>query len=175
MFGMGWSEMVVIGIVALIVVGPEELPGLFRTVGQYVGKAKGMAREFSRAMDQAADQSGMKDINKTLQAAANPKKFGLDQAKKAVGSTLDPERAEAKQKMGDAMAKAATERKEREAAEAAAEAELDRAEADMDALKATKVPAGNPTLTAAPKPAPKPAATDGVTEQPIPTEPEAKE
>ncbi len=134
MFGMGWSEMVVIGIVALIVVGPQELPGLFRSVGQYVGKAKGMAREFSRAMDQAADQSGMKDINKTLKAASNPTQFGKDAIKSTFDpSSLTPERAETKEKMDAAMAKAAEDRKAREAA--AAEAALDEAEADMAALR----------------------------------------
>ena len=40
MFGMGWSEMVLIGIVALIVVGPKDLPNLFRTLGQFTGKAR---------------------------------------------------------------------------------------------------------------------------------------
>ena len=134
MFGMGWSEMVLIGIVALIVVGPQDLPGLFRTVGQYVGKAKGMAREFSRAMDQAADQSGMKDINKTLKAASNPTQFGKDAIKSTLDtSSLTPERAETKEKMDAAMAKAAEERKAREAA--AAEAALDEAEADLAALR----------------------------------------
>lgn len=120
MFGMGWSEIVIIGIVALIVVGPQELPGLFRQVGKAVGKAKGMAREFSRAMDQAADQAGVSDINKTLRAASNPVKYGADQVK----STLSPEREEMRKKMDDAMAKAATDRHTREAeAEEAAQAE----------------------------------------------------
>ena len=43
MFDLGWTELLVIGVVALIVVGPKELPVLFRKVGQFVGKAKGMA------------------------------------------------------------------------------------------------------------------------------------
>lgn len=124
MFGMGGSEIAVIGIIALIVVGPQELPGLFRQVGKAVGKAKGMAREFSRAMDQAADQAGVNDINKTIRAASNPVKFGTDQVK----STLSPEREEVRQKMDEAMAKAARERHAREAEEAAkAEAAADEA------------------------------------------------
>ena len=51
----------VIGIVALIVVGPKDLPGMFRTVGQFMGKARGMAREFQRSMEAAADESGLKE------------------------------------------------------------------------------------------------------------------
>ena len=126
MFGLGASEMVVIGIVALIVIGPKDLPGLFRTMGQFTGKARMMAREFSRAMDQAADQSGMNDISKTLKAAANPKKFGADKLKEATGMTKGPattelseERQAAKEKMSKAMGDAAVVRKAREAEEAA--------------------------------------------------------
>ena len=126
MFGLGASEMVVIGIVALIVIGPKDLPGLFRTMGQFTGKARMMAREFSRAMDQAADQSGMNDISKTLKAAVNPKKFGADKLKEATGMTKGPattelseERQAAKEKMSKAMGDAAVARKAREAEEVA--------------------------------------------------------
>lgn len=54
MFDIGWQELIVIGVLALLVVGPKELPGLFRTVGQYVGKARSIAREFQRSMEDAA-------------------------------------------------------------------------------------------------------------------------
>ncbi|MEO1468364.1 MAG: Sec-independent protein translocase protein TatB [Pseudomonadota bacterium] len=54
MFDIGWQELIVIGVLALLVVGPKELPGLFRTVGQYVGKARRIAREFQRSMEDAA-------------------------------------------------------------------------------------------------------------------------
>lgn len=125
MFGLGWSELLVVGIVALIVIGPKDLPGLFRTMGQFTGKARMMAREFSRAMEQAADDAGVKDISKTLNAAANPKKFGVDKIKEATGVTetpLSPERQAAKEKMSKAMGDAALARQAREAEEAAAKA-----------------------------------------------------
>lgn len=128
MFGLGWSELLVVGIVALIVIGPKDLPGLFRTMGQFTGKARMMAREFSRAMEQAADDSGVKDISKTLNAAANPKKFGVDKIKEATGVTetpLSPERQAAKEKMSKAMGDAALARQAREAEEAAAKAEAE--------------------------------------------------
>jgi len=76
MFGLGWSEMMVVGIVALIVIGPKDLPVVFRTMGEFTGKAKAMAREFSRAMNDAAKDSGVNDISAGLKAAANPKAFG---------------------------------------------------------------------------------------------------
>ena len=56
MFDIGWGELFLIGVVALIVVGPKELPGLFRTVGNFTGKARGMAREFQRSLEQAANE-----------------------------------------------------------------------------------------------------------------------
>jgi len=70
MFDVGFSELVVIGVVSLIVVGPKDLPGMFRTVGKYVGKAKGMAREFQRSLEDAADASGFKDVTDDLKGAA---------------------------------------------------------------------------------------------------------
>jgi sec-independent protein translocase protein TatB len=131
MFGMGWSEIVLISIVALIVVGPKDLPVLFRKVGQFAGKAKGMAREFSRAMNDAADEAGVAEVSKTLRAAANPVQTGLDSVKKAATDftkyapdsetgKLAQERAEAAVKINKAAAKRAS---DRIAAERAAEAE----------------------------------------------------
>lgn len=112
----------VVGIVALIVIGPKDLPQLFRTMGEFTGKAKGMAREFSRAMNDAANDAGVNDISKGIKAAANPKAFGVDKIKEATGITaataaLTPERAAAKEKMDAGMAKEAEARRaEREAA-----------------------------------------------------------
>ena len=66
MFDIGWSEMMVVGVVALIVVGPKDLPKMFHTLGEFTGKARGMAREFQRAMDAAARESGVNDVVKDL-------------------------------------------------------------------------------------------------------------
>ncbi len=66
MFDIGFSELLLIGVVALIVVGPKDLPVMFRTVGRYVGKAKSMAREFQRSMEDAADATGFKDIQEDI-------------------------------------------------------------------------------------------------------------
>lgn len=62
MFDIGWSELLLIGVVALIVVGPKELPRMLRTVGQYVGRAKSVAREFQRSMDDAAREMDVQEL-----------------------------------------------------------------------------------------------------------------
>lgn len=69
MLDLGWSELLVIGVVALIVVGPKDLPRMLRTLGQYAGRARGIAREFQRSMDEAARQADideLKDVKKGL-------------------------------------------------------------------------------------------------------------
>ncbi len=77
MFDLGLTELLLIGIVALIIVGPKDLPVLFRRVGEFVGRMKGMAREFTSAMNDAADEAGVKDVAKTMRAATNPIKTSL--------------------------------------------------------------------------------------------------
>ena len=79
MFDIGWTELLIIGIVALIVVGPKDLPKMFRTLGQMTAKMRGMAREFQRAMDDAADASGVKDVARDLRKATDPQGMGLDE------------------------------------------------------------------------------------------------
>lgn len=68
MFDLGWSELLVIGSLALIVVGPKDLPSLLRTVGKHVAQMRGMARDFQRSMEDAAreaDISKMKELRDT--------------------------------------------------------------------------------------------------------------
>ncbi len=78
MFDLGWTELMVIGIITLIVVGPKDLPKMFRSLGQFTAKARAMAREFQRAMDDAADASGVKDVAKDLRKATDTKGMGFD-------------------------------------------------------------------------------------------------
>ena len=121
MFDFGLPELLLIGIVALIVVGPKDLPVLFRRVGEFVGRMKGMAREFTSAMNDAADQAGVKDVTKSIKAAANPVKTGLDKVGEATKefTNFDPmsetgklasERLDASKKMREATAKQQTDK-----------------------------------------------------------------
>lgn len=116
MFDLGLTELLLIGIVALIIVGPKDLPVLFRRVGEFVGRMKGMAREFTSAMNEAADDAGVKDVAKTMRAATNPIKTGLDKAGETTKefTNFDPlsetgklasERADASKKIHEVTAK----------------------------------------------------------------------
>lgn len=194
MFDMGWSELLVVGVVALIVVGPKDLPVLFRKVGQFVGKAKGMAREFSSAMNDAADDTGMREIssglNKSLKAATNPLGTAMDGVKSATKSLADinpdsetaklaAKRAEDAKKMQAVRDRTIAERKQREAKEALAAADAkvaDLAKPVTPAAKpvakpaaAKKTPAKKPAApkaAAAKKPAAKPAAKKPAAKKP---------
>jgi sec-independent protein translocase protein TatB len=64
MFDIGWGELVVIGIVALIAIGPKELPTVLRTLGQYMGKVKRMAAEFQGQFQEAMREAEMADLKK---------------------------------------------------------------------------------------------------------------
>ena len=62
MFDVGWSEMAVILMVALIVIGPKDLPRVGRTIGKWTAKARGMAREFQRSLDDMAREAELQDL-----------------------------------------------------------------------------------------------------------------
>ena len=66
MFDIGWSELVVIGVVALIAIGPKELPGVLRMVGQWIGKARKMAAEFQGQFQEAMREAEMADLKKSF-------------------------------------------------------------------------------------------------------------
>ena len=83
MLDIGWSELLVIGIVALIVVGPKDLPVMFKTLGRFTARARGMAREFQRAMDQAANDSGIKDVASDLKSSTSQASAGINALKDA--------------------------------------------------------------------------------------------
>lgn len=80
---LSWSELMVVGIVALIIIGPKDLPGMFRELGRFTAKVRAMGREFNRAMEQAAKDSGVKDVADDLRKVTSPKAMGLDAVKSA--------------------------------------------------------------------------------------------
>src|SRR5437762_2450198 len=66
MFDIGWSELVVIAVVALVAIGPKELPGVLRTVGQWIGKARKLAGEFQGQFREAMREAEMADLKKSF-------------------------------------------------------------------------------------------------------------
>ena len=96
MFDIGWSELVVIAVVALIAIGPKELPGVLRMVGQYMRKIRGMATEFQGQFQEAMREAEMADLKKHVDEMSDAAKGFTDfdplaSVKKEVDSfTADP-------------------------------------------------------------------------------------
>jgi sec-independent protein translocase protein TatB len=184
MFDIGWSELLLIGIVALIVVGPKDLPGMFRALGKFTAKARRMARDFQRAMEEAADDSGVREAAKDLQGLTNPRKMGLDKLKDAADKfdKWDPGKSAAA-RMSAAQRPAGAPKPETSGPGAAPEAAAPEAAAPEVAAAAPKAAAPKPAApkAAAPKPAapkaaaPKPAASKPAASEAAATKPAAKE
>lgn len=71
-FGVGYTELLVIAIVAIIVVGPKDLPRVLRAIGRMTAKMRGLAREFQGHLDSAMRESGFDEVKKDLQSIRNP-------------------------------------------------------------------------------------------------------
>lgn len=83
MFDLGIGEILVIGVVALIFVGPKDFTKMFRELGRFTAKLRKMARDFQRAMEDAADESGMRETASSLKKMTSAKDLGLDAVKDA--------------------------------------------------------------------------------------------
>jgi sec-independent protein translocase protein TatB len=70
MFDIGWSELLLIGIVALIAIGPKELPGALRTLGQWMAKVRRMASEFQNQFHEAMREAELADLKKEVDEMA---------------------------------------------------------------------------------------------------------
>lgn len=159
MFDIGWTELLVIGIVALIVVGPKDLPGMFKALGRFTAKMRNLAREFQRAMNQAADESGVSDITSDLKALRSAKSLGLD----AVQDAADRFKGGWKTGLDQAGSASAAEPAGSKAESSAAAEDSDAAEDSMSAVQTST----SSTEAATPQPA--------RSEAPTATEAEPKE
>lgn len=74
-FGIGSFELMMLAVVAIIVVGPKDLPKLLRTVGQFMTKVRGMASEFRGYLDEAARDTGLDDVKSEVSKMTN---FSVD-------------------------------------------------------------------------------------------------
>ncbi len=92
MLDIGWQELLVIGALALIVVGPKDLPGMLRKLGQWTGQLRSMAREFQRSMNEAAreaDVANLKELREAKQSFNNMMNADFEQQAKNAQSFLD--------------------------------------------------------------------------------------
>jgi sec-independent protein translocase protein TatB len=71
MFDFAWSELALIAVVALVVIGPKDLPRVMRTVGLWVGKARTIAREFQSSLDQMMREAELDEMRKQVEQATN--------------------------------------------------------------------------------------------------------
>ncbi|MFO1059226.1 MAG: Sec-independent protein translocase protein TatB [Dongiaceae bacterium] len=71
MFDIGWSEMAIIAVVALVVIGPKELPNALRTVTQFLRYARKMASEFQGGIDQIVREAELDEARRTIQSVTS--------------------------------------------------------------------------------------------------------
>ena len=87
MFDIGWSEMAIIALVTLVVMGPKELPNALRTFSHWVKQLRGMAREFQGGVDQLIREAELDDARKKLQETAS---LNIN---REIEKVVDPDRA----------------------------------------------------------------------------------
>src|SRR5262245_42223244 len=93
MFDIGWSEMLVIGVVALLVIGPKELPGALKTFAYWMKQARKMAREFQSGVDDMIRQAELDEARKAVEDARR-------NLNKEIETAVDPT-GEVKQALSD--------------------------------------------------------------------------
>lgn len=86
MFDVSWSELLILGLVALVVVGPKELPRFLNTLGKYAGVVKRQAGEFRAVFEQAMREAEMEEIRKEVTAVRDGVKASLDEATNTIAS-----------------------------------------------------------------------------------------
>ena len=86
MFDISWGKLVIIGVVALIVIGPKELPGVLRQLGQWMTRIRRMAAEFQGQFNDAMREAEMADLKKTFDETTS----SLQSTVSSVTSSLDP-------------------------------------------------------------------------------------
>lgn len=158
MLGLDFSELLIIGVVALIVVGPKELPQLMRTIGQWVGKARRMATEFQGQMNEAIREAELDDVRKSVEdlRSLSPKALVAEQFAAAT-RTLDEVKRETEAttaaigaELARTPAASAFGADDTAAMAAAAAAEPTTAMAEAEAARAIDVAAGHPMDIAPP-------------------------
>lgn len=85
MFDIGWSEMAIIALVALVVIGPKDLPRTMKTVAQWMRKARSLSREFQSGIDEMVREAELEDARKALEAT---RRANLE---RTISNAIDPD------------------------------------------------------------------------------------
>lgn len=85
MLDIGWTEIATIAIIAIIIIGPRDLPKAMRSLAKMIGKAKAMMREFQSNIDDLIKESELEEVKKQIQSARN---FDI---KSKISETIDPD------------------------------------------------------------------------------------
>ena len=80
MFEIGWTELLVIAVVAIIVIGPKELPRLMRTFGHYTGKLRRAAADFQRQFEEAARDTELDELRQTMHEFRQHARFDMPES-----------------------------------------------------------------------------------------------
>jgi sec-independent protein translocase protein TatB len=81
MIDLSWSHILIVLVVALVVVGPKDLPRLMRTIGRWLAKARAMADQFRKSFDEMSRQAELDELRSEIDALRRERPFaGLDQA-----------------------------------------------------------------------------------------------
>lgn len=89
MFDIGWSELLIIGVVAVVVIGPKDLPKVMRAIGIYAGKARALARDFQGQWDEVMRQSELEEMRKQVEKIATEPQKEIEKALEPFAN-LDP-------------------------------------------------------------------------------------
>ena len=84
MFDLEWSKLALIAVVALVVIGPKDLPRVMRILGQWVQRARAIAREFQGSLDQMVREAELEDVKRDLDKVTNLN------VEHEIGQTIDP-------------------------------------------------------------------------------------
>ena len=87
MFDIAWSELLIVGVIALVVVGPKDLPKLMRMAGRWMAKARAMANEFRKSFDDMARQTELDELKREIDSLRNERP--LRSIEKALDSPID--------------------------------------------------------------------------------------
>lgn len=159
MFDISWSELLILGVVTLIFVGPKELPRFLNTLGRYAGMVRRHANEFRRVFDEAMREAELQELKKSVDEVRDGMASSFRDIKTGTTSAMSTEPG--KPPASSASAAPAAKPAEASAAEAAGERMPD-AFTPEAAARATPAPQQVSFLHASPSEAPKP--------EPVPAE-----